>query len=96
MRVPSSTPGGTLTESDRSIVVRPAPEQEGQGFSIVSPRPWQVGHVRSIAKKPCCARTRPMPPQVAQVLGLEPFFAPVPEQGSQVAEVGIFSDAALP
>ena len=27
---------------------------------MISPRPWQVGQVRSIAKKPCCARTRPM------------------------------------
>ena len=42
---------------------------------MVSPRPWQVGQVRSMEKKPCWARTRPWPPQVAQVFGLEPFGA---------------------
>ena len=63
---------------------------------MISPRPWQVGQVRSIAKKPCCARTRPWPAQVGQVLGLEPALAPVPAQASQVTEVGIFSVAVLP
>ena len=63
---------------------------------MTSPRPWQVGQVRSMAKKPCCARTRPWPAQVGQVLGLEPFLAPVPSQDSQVTEVGSFSVAVLP
>ena len=42
----------------------------GQGSSITWPRPWQVGQVRSIEKKPCAARTRPWPSQVGQVVGL--------------------------
>ena len=44
MRVPSSTPAGTLTDRVRSRVTRPAPAQFGQ--------------VRSIEKKPCVARER--------------------------------------
>ena len=45
---------------------------------MVWPRPWQVGQVRSIEKKPCAARTRPVPWQVAQVVGLVPGLAPEP------------------
>ena len=89
MRVPSSTPGGILTDSVRSRVTRPAPEQVGQGSSITWPRPWQAGQVRSSVKKPCAWRMRPAPPQVAQVFGLVPALAPVPEQASQVTEVGM-------
>src|SRR5271170_7932373 len=89
MRVPSSTPAGTLTESVRSLVTRPAPEHLSHGFSIVCPRPLQEGQVRSMAKKPCCARTRPWPPQVLQVTGLEPARAPEPAQASQATEVEI-------
>src|SRR5690349_825804 len=96
MRVPSSTPAGMLTESVRSRVTRPAPPQDAQGSSITSPRPWQFGQVRSMEKNPCVARTLPAPPQVGQVLGLEPDFAPEPEQASQVMEVGIFSSAVVP
>src|SRR5664280_3892639 len=78
MRVPSSTPAGTLTDSVRSRVTRPAPPQRSHGLSIVTPRPPQVGQVRSMAKKPCWARTRPWPAQVLQVVGLEPVLAPEP------------------
>ena len=39
----------------------------GQGSAIISPMPRQVGQPRSTTKKPCCARTLPAPPQVAQV-----------------------------
>ncbi len=94
--MPSSTPAGMLTESVRSRVTRPEPPHFSQGLSIVWPRPWQVGQVRSIAKKPCCARTRPCPAQVLQVVGLEPAFAPVPEQVSQDTAVGILIAAVLP
>ena len=55
---------------------------------MVWPRPWQVGQVRSMAKKPCWARTRPWPAQVRQVVGLEPALAPVPEHASQAMDVG--------
>ena len=70
MRVPSSTPAGMLTDSVRSRVTRPAPAQALQGSSMISPRPWQVGQVRSIEKKPWLARTRPWPPQVGQAARL--------------------------
>src|SRR3954447_8278249 len=96
IRVPSSTPAGMLTDKLRSRLTRPAPLQAEQGLSMVSPRPWQVGQVRSMAKKPCCARTRPWPPQVAQVFGFDLGLAPVPEQASQVTEVGTFRLAVLP
>ena len=96
MRVPSSTPGGMLTESVRSRVTRPEPEHDGQGSSITWPRPWQRGQVRSSVKKPCAWRIWPWPPQVAQVFGLVPVLAPVPEQASQVTEVGSRTCAVLP
>ena len=63
---------------------------------MTSPRPWQFGQVRSMEKKPCVARTRPEPPQVGHCFGFEPGLAPVPEQASQVIEVGILSSAVLP
>src|SRR5262249_49012476 len=96
IRVPSSTPEGMLTESVRSRVTRPEPTQLGQGFSITWPRPWHETQVRSSVKKPCACRTRPRPLQVAQVLGLVPALAPVPEQASQVTEVGSRTCAFLP
>ena len=63
---------------------------------MVWPRPWQVGQVRSMAKKPCWARTRPWPAQVRQVTGLEPGFAPEPGQASQATLVGSLIEAFLP
>ncbi len=96
MRVPSSTPAGILTESVRSRVTRPEPPHFSQGFSIVWPRPPQLGHVRSMAKKPCWARTRPCPAQVLQIAGFEPALAPEPAQPSQVAKVGSLIVAVLP
>ena len=59
MRVPSSTPGGMLTESVRSRVTRPEPVQDGQASSIIWPRPWQPGQVRSSVKKPWPAAPGP-------------------------------------
>src|SRR5262249_54872588 len=85
-----------LTDSVRSRVTRPEPEQEGQASSIIWPRPWQPGQVRWNVKNPCACPTRPAPPQVAQVLGLVPALAPVPEQDSQVTETGISICAVLP
>src|SRR5262249_15388540 len=96
MRVPSSTPAGMLTESARSRVTRPEPEQDGQGLSITWPRPWQLGQVRSRVKKPWAWRIRPWPPQVGQAFGLVPDLAPEPEQDSQVTEVGMRTCAVLP
>ena len=94
--MPSSTPAGTLTESVRSRVTRPAPAQFGQGLSITWPRPWQAEQVRSSVKKPWVWRTLPLPPQVGQVFGLVPALAPVPEQASQVTDVGMRTCAVLP
>src|SRR4051794_33715507 len=96
MRVPSSTPAGVLTERGRARVTRPAPPHAGQGSSMTSPRPWQVGQVRSIEKKPCVARTRPWPAQVGHCRGFDPDLAPEPEHASHVTEVGILIVAALP
>lgn len=39
------------------LVDPPFPATLAAGFSITSPRPWQVGQVRSTMKKPCWART---------------------------------------
>src|SRR5262245_44994050 len=96
MRVPSSTPAGILTESARSRVTRPDPEQVGQGLSITWPRPWQLTHVRSSVKKPWAWRILPCPPQVGQALGFVPALAPEPEHGSQVTDVGMRTCATFP
>ncbi|AMY71527.1 hypothetical protein AKL17_4315 [Frigidibacter mobilis] len=88
MRVPVSTPAGMLTDSERSFSTRPAPWQTLQGFLMVWPSPPQVGQVRSTVKKPCWARTLPMPEQVGQTVGSAPPSAPVPEQAVQATEVG--------
>ena len=55
---------------------------------MVWPRPPQVGQVRSTVKKPCWARTLPMPEQVGQVTGSAPPSAPVPLHEPQETEVG--------
>lgn len=45
--------------------------------------------VRSTVKKPCCARTLPMPEQVGHMVGSAPLSAPpVPLHSSQATEVG--------
>ena len=44
---------------------------------ITWPGRWQV---RSTEKKPCCARIRPLPPQVPQVCGCPPPAEPVPSR----------------
>ena len=97
MRVPSSIPAGMLTESVRVSLTRPAPEHFVQGSDTTSPRPWQVGQVRSMWKKPpWLARTRPAPSQVGQVFGLVPGFEPEPEQRLQVTVVGTSTSTDLP
>ena len=63
---------------------------------MTSPRPWHPGQVRSSVKNPWAWRILPEPPQVGQVLGFDPAFAPVPEHASQVTEVGMRIWAALP
>src|SRR6202007_357351 len=85
-----------LPDSVRARVTRPEPEQDGQASSIIWPRPWQPGQVRSSVKKPCACRTRPAPPHIEQVFGLVPILAPLPEQDSHVTETGISICAVLP
>src|SRR5271156_370356 len=85
-----------LADRLRSRVTRPEPEQDGQASSIIWPRPWQPGQVRSSVKKPWACRIRPCPPHIEQVFGLVPALAPVPEQDSQVTETGISICAVLP
>ena len=77
-------------------MTRPWPPQAPQGSEMTWPRPWQVGQVRSTVKKPDCERTAPAPPQVPQVLGLDPALAPVPLQVSQVTDEGTRICAVLP
>ncbi len=89
-------PAGMLTESERSSVTRPWPEHFGQGSWIVWPRPWHCGHVRSIEKKPCEARTRPEPWHIEQVTGWVPGRAPVPVHSSQTTEAGTWIWAVFP
>src|SRR4029079_15667084 len=96
MRVPSSTPAGMLTDSVRSFWTRPEPEQSLHGSSIVSPRPWQAGHVRAIVKKPWLARTFPTPPHVAQMWALVPGLAPEPAHVSHLTLAGTRICAVLP
>ncbi len=85
-----------LTESVRSLVTRPWPPHEAQGSEITWPRPWQVGQVRSTVKKPDCERTAPCPPQVPQVFGLVPGFAPEQAVSAQVTDDGTRICAVLP
>ena len=96
MRVPVSTPAGTFTLSDRSLLERPWPPQFEQGLLITWPIPEQLGQVRSTVKKPCEARTLPIPEQVGQVLGSDPPAAPLPLQGLHCTEVGTLMDFCNP
>src|SRR5262245_23715806 len=96
MRVPSSTPAGIFTESVRSFTTRAVPLQAEQGSLMISPRPWQEGHVRSMVKKPCEARTLPAPEQVGHEEGWVPALAPLPEHVSHVTLVGTRIWAVLP
>jgi hypothetical protein len=52
---------------------------------MVTPAPWHFGQVWVMEKKPRLTETWPWPPQVAQVVTLEPGAAPVPLQVSHGA-----------
>src|SRR5208282_2587036 len=59
------------------------------GLRITRPAPPHVGQVRSIRKKPCWARTLPLPWQVPQVSAERVLSSdPLPEQASHVTLVG--------
>ena len=53
IRVPLSTPAGTLTDSFLVLFTLPCPRQGFHGSLIVSPIPEQAAHVLSIVKNPC-------------------------------------------
>ena len=74
MRVPSSTPGGISTESVRSFCTCPCAAAGLAGFAHDAAFALAFGQVRSIVKKPCCARTLPAPEQVEQASGAVPGF----------------------
>ena len=65
-------------------------------FWISRPVPRQRGQVRATLKKPCWKVTWPAPPQVLQVLGLEPAAAPEPLQAVQDSTRGICRVASVP
>src|SRR5215470_16385299 len=96
MRVPSSTPAGMLTDSERSLRTRPAPPQLRHGFSMIRPAPWQATQVRSMVKKPWLALTLPLPWHDGQLIELEPFSPPLPWQLSHLTELGTRMVACLP
>ena len=89
IRSPASTPAGIFTASVLCAFTRPAPPQALHGSAIIRPVPWQRGQVCWIEKKPCCMRTWPCPPQVAQVCGFVPGLAPLPWQVEHVSWVGM-------
>ena len=97
MRVPSSTPAGIATCRLRSRCTVPAPWQTLHGLRITRPRPPQVAQVRSIRKKPCCARTLPAPLQVGQVSAERLLSSePDPLQASQATRVATRRSTLVP
>ena len=94
--MPSSTPAGTLTESVRSLVTRPEPAHLSHGFSIVCATAVTRGTGALDGEEALLRPTRPWPPQVLHVTGLEPGRAPEPAQASQASDVGMRTVAVLP
>ncbi len=88
MRMPLSIPAGIFTSSVLLRLMRPAPEHAGHGSGTILPVPWHFGQVCWMLKKPCCMRTWPWPPQVEQVTGDVPGFAPEPWQVSHLSQDG--------
>ena len=63
---------------------------------MILPPPWQPAQVVSTVKKPWEWRTLPLPRQVGQVMGLEPFSAPLPAQTSHCPSAPTRIVACLP
>src|SRR5262245_22508730 len=86
MRWPSWMPAGISTSSVRSSNTRPAPSHFSHGCSISLPAPLHVGQVPARTNSPKTlrdtCRTRPLPPQVGQVVTGVSGSAPLPPQRS--------------
>ena len=63
---------------------------------MTRPCPWQWWQVRAIEKKPWVSRTSPAPPQVGQVRGPVPGFAPEPLQVAHGFGRGMVMRAVVP
>src|SRR5690606_6477485 len=84
-RDPVSTPAGIFNLIFEVRSRRPLPWQILHGRSTIFPRPSQRGHVWAMLKIPREFTTCPRPPQVAHVLVVAPFSAPVLSQASHAS-----------
>jgi hypothetical protein len=73
-------PAGIVIVTVRDLRSVPTPRHSGQGFSMISPSPLQLGHVEAMEKNPEFLRTWPEPPHVGQSFLPLPFSAPIPLQ----------------
>ena len=96
MRVPSSTPGGTLTFSFSSLATRVSPLQVWQGSPMMDPAPPQAPHVRATEKKPCWYRICPRPWHWVQTVGPRPEALPRPLQVGHVSRRRILISVSEP
>src|SRR6478735_6460047 len=81
--LPSATPAGTRTVSERVRVLTPSPPHSGQGSSMIRPVPRQSRHGSENANAPWLLDTNPEPAHVGQTCGAVPGRAPEPPQVSQ-------------
>src|SRR5678815_1499276 len=88
-RVPSRIPAGIFSLIRLSFSTRPSPRHFWHGFSMISPAPWQRGHVCETWKNPRELITCPRPAHVGQVVLREPASAPLPWHLSQASSFSI-------
>src|SRR5690606_2430872 len=94
---PLSTPGGIFTDSFLVRRTRPCPRQVSQGFLTTLPLPRQRGQACwKFSMPPIDMRTCPVPWQVSQVEGLDPFAAPEPWQVSHSPSFGTSISTLVP
>src|SRR5699024_3976867 len=91
---------GMRTVTERSVAVRPCPEQAVQGLSITSPWPSQVGHGAIVTIWPssdwATRCTWPEPEQAVQRVGLVPGSQQEPEQRSHSTAVRKVTSSSVP
>jgi len=89
--------GDALKEVDRTNKQHRLLKEEVDSYGANEvPLPLQCGQVCCTEKKPCCMRTWPCPPQVVQVEGVLPFFAPLPSHSSHFTWVGMRIFTSVP